>query len=85
MREFGVGERVWVHQYGYGLVREAIGNKEGTNYVRIIFDNDPDNWACWLFTAERVLKESEVGRAPLQWWVVKKESEVSRDNVTVTT
>ena len=62
LREFGVGERVWVHQYGYGLVREAIGNKGVTDYVRIIFENDPENWASWLFTAERVLKESEVSR-----------------------
>ena len=62
LREFGVGERVWVNEYGYGLVREAIGNKGVTDYVRIIFENDPENWACWLFTAERVIKESEVSR-----------------------
>lgn len=61
-REFGVGERVWVNEYGYGLVREAIGNKGVTDYVRIIFENDPTHWACWLFTAERVIKESEVSR-----------------------
>lgn len=82
MREFGVGERVWVHQYGYGLVREAVGNKEGTNYVRIIFENDPNHWACWLFTAERVLKESEVSREKEVGH--EKESEVSRDIVTNT-